>query len=102
MASKKDGGSIWNWDTAKEFAIMINDAWPGVYPEYVKIFYKDIPEIEYILDSAGKAMKVGGMAVDISSRISKDLSKISDDFFETLQILFKFQTTYVDTFKRKL
>ena len=66
------------------------------------IFLKDIPEIEYILDSAGKAMKVGGMAVDISSSIAKDLSKISDDFVETLQILFKFQTTYEDTFDSKI
>lgn len=101
LASKKSG-SQWNWDTAKEFAIMIADAWPGVYPHYVKFFLQDIPEMNYILDSAGKAMKVGGMAVDISSSIAKDLSKISDDFFETLQILFKFQTTYEDIFESKL
>ena len=81
---------------------MIADAWPGVYPHYIKFFLQDIPEMNYILDSAGKAMKVGGMAVDISSSIAKDLSKISDDFFETLQILFKFQTTYEDIFESKL
>ena len=77
---------------------IINDALPGLVEDFLDHVLEELPGLKEMMNTADTAIKFGQEVEDLSNNIANDLSRMSDDYFESLRTIQRFRSNYSSIF----